>query len=246
MKPKALPEHISGTYFTLRVGVAVLGFALPFVLSIGGYVGMGIPLQESMSAYYHANAGAMRDGFVGVLCAVGALLYLYKGYTRLENYALNMAGVFLALVALVPMQWGCGSSCSTFSWHGTFAVLFFLLIAYVCVFRASDTLGLLPETARARFGRAYKWLGSGMVASPVVAVILSAFLERGTGARATVFFIEALGVFVFGAYWVVKSRELSQSNAERSAIEGRLLTRQVESANPFRGVPVEQVSPSGE
>ena len=78
MKSKNLADHMIATYITIRIGMAVLGIALPFVLWIGGHLRSDLPLQQSMSAYYHAGGGAMRDEFVGLLFALRVLLYLYR------------------------------------------------------------------------------------------------------------------------------------------------------------------------
>ena len=247
MKPQDLQEHITATYFTLRSGLIVLGTTLPFVLWIGGSVRGDLPLQPSMSAYYHAHNGIMRDEFVGVLWAVGVCLYLYKGYTRFENYALNLAGVFAVCIALFPMRWNCAPSCSSFSPHGMFAVLFFLVIAYVCVFRASDTLSLMSDAVKAtRYKRTYRALGIGMIASPVAAVILTSGLQIATELRPTVFLIEAGGVLVFATYWLVKSREVFQTNSERSAIEGKLRMNPSRVWDAFKVVPAIHVEVANE
>lgn len=243
MKNKALQDHIAATYLTLRIGIAVLAIALPFILWIGGHVRADLPLQGSMSAYYHGGTGAMRDEFVGVLFAVGAFLYLYKGFTTLENYALNLAGVFIVGVAIFPMEWECGDSCKGFSLHGVCAVLFFLSIAYVCIFRASDTLELISDKDKVkRYKKSYKLLGMGMLASPAIAVLLTFFLQPHSEAKSTVFFVEAAGVLIFAWYWILKSREIHLSNAEKAALEGRLATRQYRAADTFKEISVDRVA----
>src|SRR5688500_3060530 len=72
-----LDRHISLTYRNLRVGMGVLAVAFPLLLWWIGLV-CSVELQRSISAYYHTS---MRDVFVGVLFAVGAYLYLYKGFS---------------------------------------------------------------------------------------------------------------------------------------------------------------------
>ena len=87
-----LQHHMFATYTTLRIGLAVIAFAFPILLWLGGRV-IGLPLQDSMSAYYHAFAAdgqSMRNWFVGILFAVGVILYLYQGYSYRENYARMM------------------------------------------------------------------------------------------------------------------------------------------------------------
>ena len=181
MEGKNLRDHVVATYLTLRIGVAALALALPLLLSVGGLLLADLELQTSMSAYYHAGYGAMRNVFPGVLIAVAAFLVLYKGFTAFENWALNLAEVFLIGVALVPMEWNC-KTCSGFSAHGTFAVLFFLAIAYVCIFRAWDTLGLIRDKDRASaYQRFYRLMGWGMIASPAIAVALTFVLQPQIG-----------------------------------------------------------------
>lgn len=240
MKSRDLQQHIASTYACLRVGVVVLSVLLPFILWLGGLQRAGLPLQDSMSAYYHASDGAMRDVFVGFLFAVGACLVLYKGYTFLEDMALNLAGVLLTLVALVPMSWGAGDS-DRFSWHGFFAITFFICIGYVAIFRASDTLSLIPDSAKARrYRRAYLSIGLiGMLVCPLAAAGLSLLLQAGSEIKSWKFAAEAAAVFSFSLYWLIKSLEIRHTNAEKTAIEGKLIVRQVGMADLFRQVPVE-------
>lgn len=57
------------------------------------------PPYDSISDYY---GGPMRDVFVGGLMACGICMVAYKGRSKLEDYALNFAGVNAFFVALVP------------------------------------------------------------------------------------------------------------------------------------------------
>lgn len=240
-----LGEHIVATYQTLRVVLVIIALALPLVLWIGGSISKDhLELQPSMSDYYHANEvsmselaarraaererrerekirldsgrGVMRNWFVGVLFVVSALLTVYKGYRPAEDLALNLAGIFAVLVALFPNAWDEPG----LPYHGIFAVCFFLCIAYVCIFCASSTLSLVKEDKqRLRYRRLYKWLGYAMVASPVLAAILSQFL----GLRSSyIFFAETCGVYAFAAYWLVKTLEIRETNADQRAASGEL------------------------
>lgn len=244
MKPKVLQAHIIASYTTLRIGMAALAIALPVLLYIGGMIRADLPLQGSMSAYYHAGDGAMRDGFVGFLFAIGFFLMLYKGFTVFENWALNLAGGFLLIVAAVPMAWGCGQACPRFSVHGAAAILFFLSIAYVCIFRSSDTLGLIADPERAAmFKKVYKTMGWAMIASPAIALGLKLFLAPEPGKGAYIFFIEAVGVIVFGTYWLVKSIEIKETHAERYAVEGNLKITAYRMTDMFNPITVERIGP---
>ena len=231
MKSDELQDHIFATYANLRIGVAVIAIVFPLLLWAGGAI-QGISLQDSMSAYYHANSnldmtpndGVMRSWFVGILFTVGVILYLYKGYSHLENLALNFAGILALGIAIFPMEWTCNREvfelqCQSLSMHGTCAVLFFICIGYVCIWRASDTLREMENEAREkRYRRFYQLIGSSMVLAILVAMSLSIW----GGISSLVFFAEAVGVWIFAVYWLLKSREIALTNAERLAFQKRL------------------------
>ena len=233
MEPKDLTEHVTRTYRALRSALVVIAFALPPLLWLGGRLKADLPLQDSLSAYYHRGPemaglgeGVMRDYFVGLLFAVGFILFVYQGYTRREDWALNFAGLFALGVALFPTPWDGFEAMSvtvsgiTVSLHHICAVSLFACIGYVCIRRASDTLGLLrdPEKER-KYRMTYKTLGWLMIGSPVLAFVVSGILHHG---GSMIFFLETAGIYVFAIYWLVKSRELRESDAEKKAVHGML------------------------
>lgn len=233
----SLQEHIVKTYGGLRRGIALLAIALPIILSVGGFIKYGLVPQDSISAYYHAfvptaqspglfevaGNGVMRNWFVGILWAVSVFLILYRGYGWRENTALNIAGVLLIAVAMFPMDWTCGTTCPKVSVHGVSAILFFFAIGYICIFRSGDTLPLVKDPdARASYQRWYRLIGLVMWLFPLVVALFEFFKLHPFGTR-TVFFIEAAGIWTFAAYWLLKSREISLTNADMAAIEGDLI-----------------------
>jgi MFS family permease len=243
-KPIDLSEHMLSTYQTLRRVLFIIALSFPWVLWIGGYISSHrLGLQNSMSDYYHANAvstrekanreqpgyesipldsgrGVMRNWFVGVLFVVSALLIVYKGYRPAEDRALNLAGIFAVLVALVPNTWVDDRE-PPVDFHKVFAICFFLCIAYVAFFCASATLSrsLLTEDRRKHYRRRYKVLGVTMAASPVIAAILTQVLGL---ANSYIFIAEFCGIYAFAAYWFVKTREIRETDADRKATSGEL------------------------
>lgn len=183
----------------------------------------------------------MRNWFVGVLFAISALLLAYKGFRPAEDVALNLASLFAVLVALVPNMW-VDDAKPDFPFHGTFAVCFFLCIAYVCIFCASATLSLVREDRRARYRRTYKMLGWLMVVSPVLAAILT----QGFGlSNNFIFFAEAFGVYAFASYWLVKTLEIRETKADQKAASGELQLAAGEGASDaIRELPVTQKQPA--
>lgn len=87
------------TYLYLRLGILLL--VLLLLVSVGLQVltdGRSC-IQGSVSAYYYTP---VRPVLVGVLCAIGASLVVYKGNSAFEDIALNFSGVLSVVVALVP------------------------------------------------------------------------------------------------------------------------------------------------
>jgi hypothetical membrane protein len=191
MSLQQLHDHIHVSYHTIRRGIGVLGFIFPLALMIGG-VFVGIGLQQSMSSYYHTP---MRDIYMGLLCTIAFCLYLYKGYTTLEDRVLNLAGIFAFLTAILPT----GVS----PYHEYCAIIFFICIAYVCIFLASETLTLMTDPVMAaRFRSIYITLGILMIVLPLIAI----FSQH-------VFWAEFFAVWVFSAYWLVKCLEMKDLDA---------------------------------
>jgi hypothetical protein len=241
-EPAQLRQHVLATYFGLRTGIAVVGIALPLVLWIVGYFYAHLCLQRSISAYYHAvgpTYHSMRNWFVGSLFVVGTFLYLYKGFSKLENILLNIGGVLAVLVALVPMRWQpcdlvvCGITpglCKGPGWspHGISAVGFFLCIVLVIFCCSNDTLPLIKDVGFpkadeliARYKRIYRTIAVLMVASIAAAYILNVV----GSSHSTVFWVEVAGIWSFAAYWLVKSHEMSKTEAEARAMCGELTRR---------------------
>ncbi len=232
--PNALTElqaHIARTYFGLRIGLIAVALLLPVVVPLWASA-LGIEYQASLSAYYHVvgpNGESMRDEFVGLLFVVGALLCLYKGYSHWEDWLLNAAGALVVGVALIPMRWPDGggkqsndllaAAEASGSLHGCLAIGFFLCIAAVCIFCARKTLVEVTDPTRRRwYMNAYRALGMVMVAAPFVAWLASIVFFK----KYAVILVESFGVLAFGTYWLVKTIELEQSNAEQNSLTGEL------------------------
>lgn len=236
---RALWKHFSDTYFSLRIGLAVLAAAIPFVLYFYGKWRHGLDLQPSMSRYFWAAAAdqcaafPMRTIFVGFLFAIGAGLYLYKGLTELENYLLNAAAIAAGLVAIFPEGLTVKeaatdpavaqlfANCPAIrTWaetpglpvHYPAAIVLFLLLAAVAWFCASKSLEYLPVGHDAgKYRRMYNGIAIAMVAFPVAGFAVAQIFGF---ASSTIFIIEALGVLTFSLFWFVKSRELALSRLE--------------------------------
>ena len=230
-------SHVGwSTYFTLRSSLMAVAFALPLVLVMGLKAFADLWIQSSLSAYYHAGDGATRDFFVGGLIAVAMMLVVYKGFSGFENWALNIAAIALAVVALVPDDRSTLLS-DRLPWlHGAAAVSFFACLVYVAFFRSGDTLGLLPHPRDQRTLRTfYRWLSYAM-AGFVLAAVSVAWVNRS---ESLIFVLETAGVWAFAAYWYFKTVEMRESGAD--ALAGRQLLRRPGGytlGDAFRPLPV--------
>lgn len=234
--PRQLAWHFSKTYFALRLGLAALAFSFPLFLWWYGKLVHGLDMQASMSAYFWAAADAkqcaafpMRTFFAGYLFAIASGLFLYSGLTHLENWLLNAAGVSAALVAIYPealggresavntcaavKEWATGPG-DPLQTHFVAAVVLFALLALVAWRCAGQSLKYLPEAAKDKeplYRRAYLVLAAAMGFGPLFAIGVLRFVDFPNAA----FFAEWLGIWTFGAYWAVKTRELQLSRLDR-------------------------------
>jgi FtsH-binding integral membrane protein len=158
--------------------------------------------------------------FVGSLFALGSFLFLYKGFSKGEDRALNLAGLFALGVAVCPMYAEAGYIPVSNVLHFTFAVLLFICMAYAAIFCHEETLRWVKDpNRRARYKVAYHVIGWFMGLFPLVGLILAVLFGA---VQRHVFWIEAAGIWAFAAYWFTKSRELKESQVERAALTGRL------------------------
>src|SRR6266702_3052237 len=186
----------STTYVCLRRGMFLIALLFPLILWLGGGLIFDLPLQTSMSFYYHTG---MRDIFVGVLGTIGTFLFLYRPKSSWENRWLNVAGfsaMGVALFAMNPLG-DCRppDSDSGLALHGTFAAVFFAAIAVVC--------GWFPARHWV-----LSYLCAGVIAFCIVVALVYIFILplislewKESLCRVNVFFkLEAADVWAFCAY----------------------------------------------
>src|SRR5579859_2365269 len=85
----------------LRLGVGIVGIALPIVLPLGNsIISAHLGLLASLSGSYYTH---MRNVFVGGLWAIGVILLCYR-HNRREDVWSSVAGLFAVVVAMCPME----------------------------------------------------------------------------------------------------------------------------------------------
>jgi hypothetical protein len=248
--PKHLDTHILRSYSTLRWCMGVFAFVFPLLLVVGGinslwWLATPLKIQNSLSAYYHAGSmctasdGVYRDLFVGILAAISFCLIVYTGFGKLENWLLNIAGIFLAGVAFFPMDWPesqAMSACQAIpgfvaftsskllglpvSIHGTSALIFFLAITLVNVFTAMDTVYLIEDKEKKEFWR--KIFSVARFLMPIsLSGVLLLWIITGMNDR-LILLLEWAGIWAFSLYWLLKSIEILQTKVDEDIINGKV------------------------
>jgi hypothetical protein len=239
-----IDRHVRATYKSLRWGLAALAVAFPLVLW-GAGAWAGLQPQPSMSAYYFAALAGdpcvffpMRVYLVGFLCAISAALYLYKGFTEIENWLLNTAAVLGVFIAVYPdnllqpqVDW-CPILKPVQAWqasqpllHDWASVAMFVCLGLTAAFCAHKTLDYLPAR-HAQWKPVFFWtyivIAALMVLLPLAISAANTILEASLQLGGKVFYMELAAIWCFAAYWAVKSIELSLSDAEEMAVAGTL------------------------
>jgi magnesium-transporting ATPase (P-type) len=202
------------SYLTLRKAVGILGFILPIALVAGSaIVGNCEEVQSSISNYYHT---AMRDIFVGILCAIALFLFTYNGYDKRDKYAAQLGSVcalgvaFFPTSILIPLP-----TCNILpvmqsqfigTLHLLFATLFFLNLAYFSLFLFTESKGdMTPEKEKRNL--IYRICGIVMVACIVLITVYIFLLEKKLANPAkydVIFYLETVALWAFAASWLVK------------------------------------------
>jgi hypothetical protein len=267
MAPEELTTHMLKTYQSLRMCLLAFAILLPIALVVAGFELGHIGIQHSLSAYYWAgydDPSEERTLFVGALFAIGACLIAYRGFSNEENWALNIAGVLAWGVALFPKDCDddikCLHSCTGLGYgriHGTCAVTFFLLLAYVALFRSKDTLGVdsgvgqvLSDKDRRWYAHQYNIAAAAMVALPLAAVVITYGMKQHPYA---IISVECAAVWAFAYYWAIKSLEMAKSQVEKRAARqhvfadavGRIKSTGADPATTHPGPTSVPTSPAG-
>jgi hypothetical protein len=201
------PNPVINAYVTLRFVIGVLGIALPGVVAFWGFfVPGGEQLLPSISDYYCLRT---RDALVGILFAIAWFLFTYRGYTRGDDIASNLACLFALGVALFPL---CGEYANPLV-HYVCAVGFFLVLAYFSFFLFTKS-GDNPTPQKKQRNKVYRACGTVMFLCILLIVVYHL-----TGAHEPikqfkpVFWLETIATLAFGLSWFVKGETIIRDTA---------------------------------
>ncbi len=192
------------SYLALRKAVGWIGLLLPFTLMFGVFIFFkGDLFQGSISYYYHTGMGNV---FVGALCAIALFLFFYSGHNKWDDWAGNMAGIFALGVAWFPTT-EVGSTDLIGKIHLTFAILFFLTLAFYSLFLFTKK-GSDPTPQKLRRNIIYITCGLIMIACLIAMLIYFAFLKDNNSESSFVFWGETIALIAFGVSWLTKGGTL--------------------------------------
>lgn len=218
-----IPQLIS--YQTIRRSVGILGISLPIILIIGSVIfGDCKEIQSSISVYYHTN---MRDIFVGILCAVALFLFAYKGYSRADQIAGNLASLFALGVAFIPTSVTeplstCIPEAIDTKWlstaHFITSGLFLATLAYFSI--VLFTKGSANPTKRKlKRNILYRICGYVILGSILLVALYSLVLKEKIPLLQNydpIFWLEAIALWAFGISWLTKGRAILNDPGQKN------------------------------
>lgn len=161
----------------LRIILGILSIALPWIVAL-----LNGSVPSSISATYYV--AQCITPFMGILIAASVLLISYRGYTKLDDIILTLAGVCGLLICLCPTYTASASFVGTFMLpvdvsyiiHNVSAILFFALLAYNSFFLFTKTNGNMTKKKKAR-NIIYRICGVGMLASFLILLLPTFYIQ---------------------------------------------------------------------
>jgi hypothetical protein len=220
------------SYLGVRRAVGVTGLLLPILLGPVGYLVFGIPIQDNMSSYYHT---ALRDEFVGAMCAIGIFLFCYRGYDWIEALTGRLGCLSALGVALFPLDAGVDplQQRSVVGYlHTLSGGVFFLTLAFYSLYHFPEGGAGDREAAPHRAQRDFVYRTSGVVILLSLAAmgchlfLLPAGAKRLLNGYHFLFWGEWIAVWAFAAAWLTKGRAiLAEIAVDLLALPGHILQR---------------------
>jgi hypothetical protein len=204
MKKNHSPSGLIYSYLALRNSLGWIGILLPFALILGMlFLFEGSAIQKTISQYYYTG---MRDVLVGSLCAIALFLFFYRGYTKWENRAANLAALFAIGIAWFPTS-ETDPQTLTGNIHFLCAAVFFVILAIFSIFFFTKSV---PHPTKQKLKRNKIFLGCGLVmfACLVAIIIYFKFVHTENSDSHFVFWAESIALISFGVSWITKGGTL--------------------------------------
>jgi hypothetical protein len=212
------------SYLFLRRAIGIIGLALPAVLIVGELVVGDGHLRNSISSYYHSD---LRNIFVGSLVAIGVFLLSYRGYGPIDEITGDVGAVAAIGAALFPVAPANATRTERIvgMLHGVFGAVFFLTLAFFCLFLFTRTGKARPTPQKLQRNQVYRASGIVIVASLILIVVFGWLLDRQFGALHPVLWLETVAILAFGLAWLTKGAMIMRDVSPAPVQPRRFLAR---------------------
>jgi cell division protein FtsW (lipid II flippase) len=196
--------------------IGILGILLPLVCWLGGKLYASLPLQQSISFYYHTN---VQDFFVGILVVVSLFLISYKGYEVIDDIISTITGILglgvvifpclLAKEVKTPIGFFQLNPDISDEIHMYCSVIFFLLLSANSFFLFTQTDKKKERTKnKKKRDIVYRVCGLLIFILTIALVILFEVNRQILEENSIVFYLETIMVVSFGVSWIVKGETI--------------------------------------
>jgi hypothetical protein len=207
MKPLSAPnDSMIISFMTLRKSLGFLGISLVPVLILGSFLlDHTREVQVSASAYYYTS---MRNGLVGIVCAMSLFLLSYHGNERRDSIASKLAGFFALGIAFLPTSESNDKSDIVSTLHYVTSGIFFAILSYMSIFLFTRSKGI-KTTEKKRRNKVYRCCGIVMALSVALIPLSSipAVYDLVIKYKPTLL-LEGLALTAFGFSWLTKGEFL--------------------------------------
>lgn len=202
------------SYRGIRRSIGILGMLLPVALGPIGVFVFGIEIQDNMSSYYHT---ALRDVFVGTVCAIGVFLFCYEGYDPVEYWTAKFGCASAIGIALLPIDANVAPPYQATlrgHLHTLSGGVFFMTLAVYSLVHFPRSRPGDPEPAAHEKLRNFIYRTSGVVIVIVMLTmgahlfLLSPELRTLMDDYNLLFWMEWVAVWAFSAAWLTKGRAI--------------------------------------
>lgn len=210
------------SFLQLRRAIGWCGIALPiFLFGVFVFLYPHCSLPPSISHFYYTGLGTY---FTGTLFAVAIFLFHYRMPANIDRIAAQVAAVAALVVACCPTNPYCNSciTCIQIEWiphrivtklHYGAALVFFLVLAFFCLFLFTKTHARFPATAEKIIrNRIYKICGYTILVCICLLALQEwpAFVRRIPAIKwpFSTFILESIALEAFGISWLIKGETL--------------------------------------
>jgi len=180
--------------------------------------------KSSISHYYYSTVGEL---FTGTLCAVALFMFSYNGHPiRKGDFGLAdrtmtfLVGLFAIGVVIFPTSSDNAisdniriflSSKNTQNIHFTFAALFFITLAFMCIinFRRAENV---DDFGKGKDDNFFRLCGIVMLVCLILIFSYSFFLKgqeiKWLDSIKPTFVLESVALIFFGLSWLVKGQQM--------------------------------------